>query len=67
MTYAEQLRAMRQQAGLTQKQLGLAVGYNENNASRNVRGWESGKSLPPITKLRALAEALKVPLEALIP
>ena len=67
MTYAEKLKALRTQAGLTQKALGLACGYDENNADRNVRGWESGKSYPPITMLRALAKALNVPLDTVIP
>ena len=67
MTYAEKLKALRAQAGLTQKALGLACGYDENNADRTVRHWESGRSYPPIDKLRALAKALNVPLESLIP
>lgn len=67
MTYREKLRQLRQAAGLTQKALGIACGYNESNASRNVRGWESGKSYPPITMLRALAKALGVSLDAVVP
>lgn len=67
MTYGEKLRALRQAAGLTQLKLGMACGYDDKNADRQVRHWESGRSYPPIDKLRLLAAALKVPLDTLIP
>lgn len=67
MTYAEKLKALRTQAGLTQKQLGMAVGYGESSADVNVRCWERGRNYPPIDKLRALAKALNVPLDTVIP
>ena len=65
--YGEMIRSLRTSAGLTQKQLGMMCGYDENNASRNVRGWEAGKSMPTIYMVRALAKALNVPIEKLIP
>ena len=64
---AAQLRAARIAAGLTQKQLGLACGYIESSAERTVQHWESGKQSPPLDKLRALADALHVSLDYLIP
>ena len=67
MTYAEKLRALRTQAGLTQKALGLAVGYGENSAERTVQHWEHGRSIPPADKLRSLAKALNVPLDTVVP
>jgi len=54
-------------AGLTQKKLGLSCGYEEKSAERTVQHWEHGRSYPPIDKLRALAEALGVSVENLIP
>jgi transcriptional regulator with XRE-family HTH domain len=67
MTYAERLKVMRQNAGLTQRELGLACGYDDKNADRTVRHWESGRSYPPLGKIRLLAKALGVSLDAIIP
>jgi len=67
MTYAEKLRTLRLAAGLTQLKLGMACGYAKSSADRIVRHWESGTEYPPIDRLRLLAAALKVPLDAIIP
>lgn len=67
MPYAEMLRLARKAAGLTQRQVGEACGYTGNSAERTVQHWESGRSYPPLEKIRALARALRVPLETLIP
>ena len=64
---AAQLRTARVAAGLTQRQLGEMCGYTGNSAERTVQHWESGRSAPPIDKLRALANALHVTLDYLIP
>lgn len=64
---AAQLRTARIAAGLTQRQLGEMCGYTGNSAERTVQHWESGRSAPPIDKLRALANALHVTLDYLIP
>ena len=65
--YGEMIRMYRTQAGLTQKKLGMLCGYDESTADSMVRGWEAGKSLPPLRVLRRLATALNVPLDTLIP
>ena len=65
--YGKLIRALRTTAGLTQRELGLAVGYDENNASRNVRAWEAGRTLPTLKRLRALARALHCSLGTLVP
>lgn len=65
--YGDMIRQLRTAAGLTQKALGEACGYIEASAERSVRHWESGRSYPPIEMLRALAQALHVPVESLIP
>ena len=67
MTYGEKLRSLRLAAGLTQKQLGMACGYDDKNADRNVRSWEADEMMPRLSMVRALAAALKVPLDTLIP
>lgn len=64
---AAQLRAARIAAGLTQRQLGEMCGYTGNSAERTVQNWEYGKQSPPLDRLRALADALHVSLDYLIP
>ena len=65
--YGEMIRSYRMNAGLTQKQLGMACGYDESSSDAQVRHWESGRSYPPLEKLRVLAKALNVPVDKLIP
>lgn len=67
MTIPELITNARKAQGLTQKQLGTALGYEGDTAEVSVRRWESGKRPIPIEKLRALAKALDLPLESLIP
>ena len=67
-TIGEKIRAARVAAGLTQKQLGLAVGIEkEKVAETMVQGWEYGKRTPSLQYLRPLANALKVSLDYLVP
>ena len=65
--YGEMLKEQRKRAGLTQQQVGEACGYEGISAQRTVGYWESGRSYPPLDKLRVLAKALGVTLESLIP
>ena len=67
MTYGELLKDLRISAGLTQKQLGLACGYPQSTAENTVQYWEAGTRLPPVMKLRILAEALNVPVDKVVP
>lgn len=66
-TIGEKIRAARVAAGMTQKQLGLAVGFSENSAERMIQKWEYGKQAPSLQYLRPLANALKVSLDYLVP
>lgn len=67
-TIGEKIRAARVAAGLTQKQLGLAVGIeNEKVAENTVQKWEYGKQAPSLQYLRPLANALKVSIDYLVP
>lgn len=61
------IRTARQLEGLTQKQLGLLCGYSEAVAERTVCYWEVGDRAPALDRLRPLSEALKIPLEQLLP
>lgn len=67
MTIPEHIRASRKAAGLTQRQLGEACGYEGRSAERVVQLWESGSQPVPIERLRRLAAALNIPLDSLIP
>lgn len=47
----DELKSTRHQLGLTQRQLGEALGYNEKDAS-TVRRWEYGaRAIPPMAAL----------------
>lgn len=67
MTIPEHIRASRKAAGLTQRQLGEACGYEGRSAEVVVQEWERGVRPIPIERLRRLAAALDVPLDSLIP
>ncbi|MGN1019881.1 MAG: helix-turn-helix domain-containing protein [Aristaeellaceae bacterium] len=67
MTIPEKIKQARKAAGLTQKQVGLACGYDDKNAERSARHWESGTRPVPIDKLRTLSQVLNIPLDQLIP
>lgn len=66
-TIGEKIRAARVAAGLTQKQLGLAVGFSAGQAESRIQKWEYGTMQPSLQYLRPLANALKVSLDYLVP
>lgn len=55
------IRELREEAGLTQKQLATAI----NNMQRNVSNWEQGTSEPDIATVVALADFFDVSLDEL--
>src|ERR1035437_3464648 len=57
------LKALRLQAGLTQVQLSKASGVSQGT----ITGYEHDLQRPSAEKLAALAKALSVPMEALVP
>ena len=61
------IRTARLAAGLTQKQLGEACGYKGDPAQVYVAMWENGTRPIPRNKLRAVAKALNVPVDELLP
>lgn len=67
MTIPEKIKQARKEAGLTQKQVGLACGYDEKSAEVCVRKWELGRSPIPNTRIRTLSQVLNIPLDQLIP
>lgn len=53
----ERIRAARERAGLTQKQLAIAVGVDPSAVSY----WENGQTVPTINNLVKIAGILGVP------
>ena len=61
MTIGENIRRIRQERGLTLKQLGDMVGVSE----AYIRAYETGRRNPKIKSLEAIAQALAVNVEVL--
>lgn len=60
--FAGFLRQARSAAGLTQVDLARAAHVNQTTVSK----WESGKALPSLSCAARVAEALELPLDALV-
>lgn len=58
---AKRLKQAREQAGLSQKQLGIRAGIDEFSASPRVNQYERGKHMPDYSMVERLAGVLKVP------
>lgn len=65
MTLGEKIKFARQLRGMTQKELGLKVGFSESTADNRIRQYEMGKMKPKDDKLELIAEALEVDVDAL--
>ena len=65
--FGEYIKSCRIKAGLSQQKLGELLGYTGRSALVTVQRWESNTRPVPIEKLRALAKALNIPLDSLIP
>lgn len=63
----EELRLARQAKALTQKKLGLLLGYSENSAERVVQLWEHDKQPIPARLWRSASKILGVPIDKFIP
>lgn len=66
MAASKVLRQAREAAGLTQKALGVALGYPEATAQRFVSNWETGYRPIPRKHIKALAALLHVELADLL-
>lgn len=60
-SFAQNLRTIRKNAGLTQKLLGQRIGYSEKAVSK----WESGV-LPPVAALVKIADSLQTSVDELL-
>ena len=61
------IRDQRKALNLTQQRLGEMCGYTGRGAECAVQNGEHGRQSVPLDKLRALAEALQLTLDELIP
>lgn len=64
---AANLKAARLAAGVTQRKLGIALGYEMFTAQPMINKWESGHQPIPIHQVRKIAEILKIPIDQLVP
>jgi len=60
------IRSKRQELGLTQKELGIKIGYPERYAQSKIAQIESYTMKVPRGKITKLAEILKIPASLLI-
>ena len=66
ITFGEKIKHLRKKNHLTQKQLGLAIGFSEGCADTRIAQYESGQRTPKENIKKKLAQELGVPLEILI-
>jgi transcriptional regulator with XRE-family HTH domain len=66
MTFGKGLKIQREAAGMTQRELAAACGWNADTGSR-VGNYESGSREPKLSEITRLAEALRCPIVKLIP
>ena len=61
------IRQARKNLKMTQKQLGIEIGYSEASAERIIQHWEAGSQPVPLEQLKSLAKILKTTIENLLP
>lgn len=64
--FAARLRAARLSLGISQADLGVAMGLPNEVASTRINRYETGKHMPDIRAAEKLAAALGIPLPALL-
>ncbi len=65
MAIGDRIKRVRNLRGMTQKELGIALGYSEEKASTRIAEYESGIRTPKDDKLEKIAEILNVNYYAL--
>jgi transcriptional regulator with XRE-family HTH domain len=56
----DKIRNIRMKRDMTQKELGLAIGFNERTADVRMAQYESGTRVPKVAIIVKIAEALSV-------
>ena len=67
MSIGSRIRALRMKKGLTQRQLGVMLGFNESNADVRVAQYESANKVPRKDLLERIANVLDVDVSFLNP
>ena len=65
ITFGEKLRYLLQKNNMTQKQLGIAVGFPENTADVRIAQYETNARMPREELLKKIAQVLGVQKEIL--
>lgn len=65
LNVGKRIRHFRTLRGMTQKELGIAVGFSPESADVRIAQYESGARVPKQNLIRLLAKALNVSLSAL--
>ena len=65
MAVGDRIKRVRNMRGLTQKELGLSVGFDENSADVRIAQYESGTRTPKEDMLKKIAETLDVNFRSL--
>lgn len=60
-TIKDRLKEARLAANLTQEQLGVLAGLDENTANSRMNHYEKGRRRPDISVLKKIAEVLRLP------
>lgn len=60
MTVGQRMKRIRQYRGMTQKQLGILLGFPENTADVRIAQYESGTRTPKEAVIKKLADLLSV-------
>lgn len=60
MSTGENLKRIRNRRGITQKELGMAIGFGEESASPRIAQYETGNRTPREAILKKIAEVLQV-------
>lgn len=61
------IKAARIKCGYTQQELGEKMGYEGRSAEVSVQRWENNRAPVPLVKIRALAAALNLTVDDLVP
>ena len=65
--FSERLRALRKASGLSQQQLGEAVGFSDTSAGRMIQKWERRVQAPNIRFIKPLLQTLHCSIDDLLP
>lgn len=60
--FGQFLKSAREKAGVSQKEISTALGYN---TPQFVSNWERGVAMPPISALKKIAKLINVPADQL--